>query len=81
MRVARRERRKGFASASRLSSLFFGNPMVSRVRETQIIDKERDPYRHTIVDEEGTVLHDETRRLSEHQERGSAKFQKPSSDP
>jgi hypothetical protein len=48
---------------------------------TQIIDKERDPYRHTIVDEEGTVLHDETRRLSEHQERGSAKFQKPSSDP
>jgi hypothetical protein len=51
------------------------------VRETQIIDKERDFYQHTIMDEDGNVLHDETHRLSEHQGRGSAKFKSPSSDP
>jgi hypothetical protein len=60
-------------------------PRLSEIRWSpgtgeQSIDKERDLYQHTIVDEEGIVLHDETdetHRLSEHQGRGSAKFKRP----
>jgi len=50
--------------------------MGSQSGETQIIDKERDLYQHTIVDEDGNVLQHEVHRLSQHQGRGSARFKK-----